>query len=134
MRFQHAQFSSVHDRIEAMTWVKDVIKSIDFDGKAFAMAQSYSRWEIDEVIGHELYRNLLLAIICVLIATFVLIADLRTCLFVFLCVVLNLVNVVGYMHFWGLTIDITVSTNIIIAVGLCVDFSAHVAYSFINER
>ena len=134
MRFQHAQFSSVHDRIKAMTWVKDVIKSMNFDGKAFAMAQSYSRWEIDEVIGHELYRNLLLAIICVLIATFVLIADLRTCLFVFLCVVLNLVNVVGFMHFWGLTIDITVSTNIIIAVGLCVDFSAHVAYSFMNER
>ena len=134
IRYQHQQFFTVHDRIEAMTWVKDTIKSIDFDGKAFAMAQSYSRWEIDEVIGHELYRNLLLAIICVLIATFVLIADLRTCLFVFLCVVLNLVNVVGYMHFWGLTIDITVSTNIIIAVGLCVDFSAHVAYSFINER
>ena len=93
-----------------------------------------SRWEVDEIIGQELYRNLLIAIICVLIATLVFIADLRACMFVFLCVVLNLVNVIGYMHFWGLTIDIVVSSNILISVGLCVDFSAHVAHAFMHQR
>merc|ERR1711963_684708 len=34
------------------------------------------------------------------------------------CVVLTLVNVGGFIHFWGLTI------------GLCVDYSAHVAHAF----
>ena len=134
IRYQHQQFFTVHDRIEAMTWVKDTIKSIDFEGKAFAMSQPYSRWEVDEIIGQELYRNLLIAIICVLIVTLVFIADFRACMFVFLCVVLNLVNVIGYMHFWGLTIDIVVSSNILISVGLCVDFSAHVAHAFMHQR
>ena len=55
-----------------MTWVKDTIKSIDFEGKAFAMSQPYSRWEVDEIIGQELYRNLLIAIICVLISSLIL--------------------------------------------------------------
>jgi len=104
------------------------------EGKAFAMSQPYSRWEVDEIIGQELYRNLLIAIICVLIVTLVFIADFRACMFVFLCVVLNLVNVIGYMHFWGLTIDIVVSSNILISVGLCVDFSAHVAHAFMHQR
>ena len=43
------------------------------------------------------------------------------------------VDVVGFMHFWGLTIDIVAATNLIISVGLCVDFSAHIAHSFLYQ-
>ena len=38
------------------------------------------------------------------------------------------------MYAWGLTIDLVASTNLIIAVGLCVDFSAHVAHSFMTQN
>ena len=132
--YQHKQFQTVEDRISGMTWMKSVIDSLKFDGRVFAMCQAYSRWEIDQIIGTELQRNLLWAMICVLVATLIFLADFRACFFVFLCVTLNLVNVVGFMHFWGLTIDIVASTNIIISVGLCVDFSAHVAHSFMHNR
>ena len=132
--YQHKQFQTVEDRISGMTWMKTVIDSLKFDGRVFAMCQAYSRWEIDQIIGIELQRNLLWAMICVLVATLIFLADFRACFFVFLCVTLNLVNVVGFMHFWGLTIDIVASTNIIISVGLCVDFSAHVAHSFMHNR
>ena len=131
--YQHKQFQTVEDRISGMTWMKTVIDSLKFDGRVFAMCQAYSRWEIDQIIGIELQRNLLWAMICVLVATLIFLADFRACFFVFLCVTLNLVNVVGFMHFWGLTIDIVASTNIIISVGLCVDFSAHVAHSFMHN-
>ena len=33
------------------------------------------------------------------------------------CVVLTLVNVGGFIHFWGLTIDTVSCTNIIISIG-----------------
>merc|ERR1739844_268373 len=133
MRFQHKQFYAASEQLEAMRWLKKIIKDEDFDGMAFALAQPYSRWEIDEVIGWELQRNLFIAIVCVLITTFVLIADLCSCILVLTTILLNLINVVGFMHFWGLTIDIVAATNIIISVGLCVDFSAHVAHSFLNQ-
>ena len=35
------------------------------------------------------------------------------------------------MHFWGLTIDVISCVNLVIAVGLCVDYSAHIAHTFI---
>ena len=38
------------------------------------------------------------------------------------------------MYFWGLTIDIVAATNIIISVGLCVDFAAHLTHSFMKQR
>ena len=134
INFQHKQFYEVQSQLEAMEWVKDKIKEQNFSGKAFAMAQPYSRWEIDQVIGWELHRNLILAIICVFLTTFILIADLGSCLLVLVTVLLNLVNVVGFMHYWGLTIDIVAATNIIISVGLCVDFSAHIAHSFMHQK
>ena len=92
MMFQHKNVIATSDKIEAMTWLKNVIAQENFTGKAFAMAPSYSRWEIDEVIGWELHRNLLLAIVCVLIATFLLIAEIKSCFLVFLFVILNLVS------------------------------------------
>lgn len=132
--FQHRQFYDVNEQVEAMEWVKQNIRELDFPGKAFAMAHPYSRWEIDQVIGWELHRNLIIAITCVFITTFLLIADFCSCILVLATVLLNLVNVVGFMHFWGLTIDIVAATNIIISVGLCVDFSAHIAHSFMHQQ
>ena len=40
----------------------------------------------------------------------------------------------GYMHFWGLTIDVVSSVIIIISIGLCVDYSAHIAHAFLSVQ
>jgi hypothetical protein len=93
IRFQHKQYKGTDEQIQAMRWVKNNINEQDFDGKAFAMSQTYGRWEIDEVIGWELQRNLLLSLGCVAVATLVLIADFRSCLLVIICVLLNIVRV-----------------------------------------
>jgi predicted RND superfamily exporter protein len=49
-------------------------------------------------------------------------------------VVISLIDVGGFMHFWGLTIDTVSCVNLIIAIGLCVDYSAHVAHRFLVEQ
>ena len=49
----------------------------------------------------ELYRNLGLAFVCVFVTTLLLLSNVAACLQVLLCVVLTLVNVAGFMHFWG---------------------------------
>merc|ERR1712032_1483239 len=38
----------------------------------------------------------------------------------------------GYMHFWGLTIDVVSAVNVIIAIGLCVDYSVHICHAFLT--
>ncbi len=54
-----------------------------------------------KVIMRELYRNLLLALACVSATTLVLLSSLVGCALVIGCVALTLVNVMGFMHFWG---------------------------------
>ena len=38
------------------------------------------------------------------------------------------------MHWWGLTIDITSMNILILSVGLCVDFCAHIVHGFLIEK
>jgi hypothetical protein len=43
------------------------------------------------------------------------------------------VDVGGFMHFWGLTIDVISCVNLVIAVGLCVDYAAHIVHCFLLQ-
>ncbi|KAF4532825.1 hypothetical protein B566_EDAN002676 [Ephemera danica] len=84
------------------------------------------------IIDHEMYRNLALAMLCVMITTFLLIANVQICLMVLICVVLTLIDVGGIMYFWGLTIDIVSCVGLVLAVGLCVDYAAHIGLAFLS--
>ena len=54
--------------------------------------QVYAAWETDEVIGFELWRNLCLAMVCVFVITLILLADVKICAMVLVCVILTLVR------------------------------------------
>ncbi len=43
-------------------------------------------------------------------------------------------DVSGMMHFWGLTIDTVTSVMLILAIGLCVDYAAHIGHAFMTAR
>merc|ERR1711915_186287 len=43
----------------------------------------------------------------------------------------TIIEVAGFMHFWGLTVDVISCNTLVISVGLCVDFSAHIAHRFL---
>ena len=86
----------------------------------FFLAYEYASWETDQVIAKETYRNVGISMLCVLIASGILLAHFKSFTLVFLCVLLSIVDVSGFMHFWNLTIDVISCVNLVIAVGLCV--------------
>ena len=50
---------------------------------------------------------------------------------VMMMVSITLVDIVGYLYFWDITIDIVSCINIVISVGLCVDYSVHIGHCFV---
>jgi hypothetical protein len=103
-----------------MRRIKEIAEeySLEFGSHVFASARIFSSWETDEVIFQnftperfidlqcfkfffyqvimeELYRNLAIAMVCVFVTTFILIANLFACLLVLLCVVLTLVKFIS---------------------------------------
>ena len=44
------------------------------------------------------------------------------------------VDVGGLIYYWGLTIDTVTSINLILAVGLAVDYAAHIGHAFMTVK
>merc|ERR1719251_437451 len=53
---------------------------------------------------------------------------------VLLSVTLTVTDIVGFLHFWGITIDIISCVNIVLAIGLCVDYSVHIGHAFLVAK
>ena len=49
-------------------------------------------------------------------------------------VVSIMVGVIGFMYYWGLTLSSIAMTCIIMCVGFCIDFSAHVCHAFVQAK
>jgi Niemann-Pick C1 protein len=77
-------------------------------------------------------RNLQLALLCVMACTALLIADIQICFWIFICVLLTMVNVCGFMQRWGLTIDLVSCIGLELAIGLCVDYATHIGHTFLT--
>ena len=61
-------------------------------------------------------------------------ADIRICVFVLACVFFTMIDVTGVIYIWGMTLDPFSLVAIIVGIGLSVDYSAHIAHSFIISR
>jgi len=98
---------------------------------AISFNKIYLSWETDSIIDYELWRNVGLGLCCIFVITFLLLANIQVSFMVMLMVTVTLVDIVGYLYFWDITIDIVSCINIIISVGLCVDYSVHIGHSFV---
>merc|ERR1719237_1648006 len=100
----------------------------------FSHSKIYAAWETDEIIGFELWRNVGLAIAAIFITTLLLLGNLQICMYVMCIVVITLTDIVGFLHFWDITIDIISCVNIVLAIGLCVDYSVHIGLAFMVAK
>nr|KAG5711759.1 hypothetical protein BaRGS_023523 [Batillaria attramentaria] len=131
--YQHTVMSTTSEQIEALDATRQMIRDAGFsESECFPYSPEYLTWETNRVIQEELYRNLGLACLCVFLVTLILIAHVGTSLMVFSCVVFTLVDVAGTMHLWGLTIDTVTTIILILAIGLAVDYSAHIGHMFMT--
>ncbi|XP_068236548.1 patched domain-containing protein 3-like [Palaemon carinicauda] len=132
--YGHRNLDGPAEQIPAMDQVKQIVKDAGFSDFAAPIAFEYSSWETDKVIFGELIRNLCLAMAAVLIMTLILLANVMASIYVLLSVALTLLDVMALMTWWGLTVDIITCINLVLCIGLCVDYSAHIALHFLQVK
>ena len=101
---------------------------------AFVLAPIYQAWETDAIITTELWRNIGMAMIAVGFVSLLFLGNIKLCLMVMACVILTLVDLVGTLHFWGVNIDVVSCVNVVLAIGLSVDYSVHIANAFKSSK
>ena len=86
-------------------------------------------------------QNLLIATAAMFVVSLLLIPHPVCSLWVTFSIVSICTGVIGYMTWWGVNLDTISMINIIICIGFCVDFSAHITYAYVlaegdtgNER
>jgi len=124
-------FKGPSEHIPAKQWVENVVRESGISDIAFSHVKIYAAWETDEIIGNELFRNIGLALVAVAVITLILLTNIQICSMVLCCVCLTLVDILGYLHFWNMTIDIISCVSIVLAIGLCVDYSVHIGHAFL---
>jgi hypothetical protein len=117
--------------IPAKRAVEAIVNASGVANVSFSHVKIYAAWETDEIIGFELMRNVGMSMGCVMIVTVLLLVNIPISLYVFFCVVATLVDLVGFLHFWNMTIDIITCVNIVLAIGLCVDYVVHIGHAYL---
>ncbi|CAM9133803.1 unnamed protein product, partial [Hapterophycus canaliculatus] len=115
-------------QVDAMVDLRDLVDEWNFE--AFPWSSAYFDWENFQIIYKELFQGLGLCLAAVFLLTLILLAHPLTAGLVFLMVTFTIVDVLGIMYFWGLAIDTVAVINLVLAVGLSVDYAAHIAHSF----
>ncbi len=108
LEYSHPPLSSPEEEIAAMKAAKAIVAKhfplVDATGdktgtagairRARAFSPGYAGWETNDIIVAELKRNIALAMVCVFLMTLLLIASLRTSVFVTACVFMTVVSTV----------------------------------------
>ncbi|XP_042884344.1 protein patched homolog 2-like isoform X2 [Penaeus japonicus] len=132
--YSHRSLDGPGEQIPAMDQTKELVQNANFSDFAAPIAMMYSSWETDKIIAFELVRNLSLALVAVFVMTLILIANIMSSIYVLLCVLLTLVDVMALMTWWDLTIDTVSCINLVLCIGLCVDYSVHIALHFMQVK
>ena len=74
--------------------------------------------------------NLGIAVLSCLVVAFLLMPSLIAVTMVALAISSICVGVIGFMTFWGVSLDSISMINIVLCIGFSVDFSAHICYHF----
>eukprot|EP00931_Biecheleriopsis_adriatica_P092827 TRINITY_DN665_c0_g1_i5.p1 TRINITY_DN665_c0_g1~~TRINITY_DN665_c0_g1_i5.p1 ORF type:complete len:1050 (+),score=219.74 TRINITY_DN665_c0_g1_i5:53-3202(+) len=116
------------DRFDTMTTLRADIDKRYKD--AFPYSFDFLYWEEVGIIDKELVQNLLICGAVIAVLVFALVPAPRISIWVIICICLSIVDVLGFMHFWGVTISGVSTIYILICVGLAVDYAAHIAHMF----
>ena len=84
------------------------------------------------VVRQEAYMNISLAIVAVFAITVFFLCHIWCAILVTINVGMVLIDVVALMYLWKLSINSVSIINLVLAVGLAVDYSAHVAHAFMS--
>jgi Niemann-Pick C1 protein len=98
----------------------------------FSYAGEYLDYETYFNFTKETLTSCALSTVAIIFVIIFITASLSVTMLVTFCVLLVDLFLVGMIHFWSLTFNTFVVINIVIALGLSVDYSAHIAHSYLN--
>ncbi len=97
----------------------------------FSYAQEMLDYELYVVFMEETLLSTGLSVLAVFFVVLFVTGSLPVTFLVVLAVLLVDLFLVALIHYWDLTFNTVVVVNIVVAIGLAVDYSAHIAHTYL---
>ena len=134
VRGNHIKTDESNVNVKAMDSLRSQISKVNGNGgNIFAFGREWLNYEQYKSITKEAIQNISITLAACFGIIAILVVELKTVVSVSLCLCMIFVNIVGYMHFWGLTIDSVTVIMLVIALGLSVDYSAHIGRAYLEK-
>ena len=99
-------------------------------GYTFPLSESIIWAEHYAVFGRETAISITCSLVAVFTIILFLMADLYAAFFVVSLVGMIVVDLLGLLYFWDETLNVVTITQVIIAIGISVDYTSHVTHTF----
>ena len=132
-RTSHTALRSQDDFIEALAAARriaDEIKSYNPDVDVFPYSKFYIFFDMYAGIVRLTVSLLAAAITACFVISAVLLGSVRTALVVALTVTMTVVDIAGAMALFGVSLNAVTLVNLVICVGIALEFCAHIARAF----
>lgn len=120
------------EEVDAMQTLRSSVDEAGLD-EAFPYSYDFIFFEGDAVIKEETMKSTLCSLAAVFAVTCVLIGNVRAALIVLLGVCVSVVDLLGIMHFLDINLNTVSVISLALAVGLTIDFSAHIGLVFVTS-
>ena len=100
----------------------------------YIVSQDFIEFDVYNDLGNEMRSILTIAFVGItLVILFITLSFTSTIIILF---VVGLVNIymTGLCHFWGLTMNNLLVINLALTMGLMIDYSTHIAYSYLKTQ
>uniref|UniRef100_A0A6U4II24 SSD domain-containing protein n=2 Tax=Phaeomonas parva TaxID=124430 RepID=A0A6U4II24_9STRA len=122
---------STEQDLDAMDSVRNTADEFpELDAIAFSFPFVF--FEGLAIVYEETIRNVLLALVVVFIVALIFLADLSAALIVLINIAVVDVCLLGFIHWFGMHINMVIAINVLLAIGLTVDYSAHIAHAYMH--
>lgn len=129
----HSQQESTLDEIHTMEYTRHMAANIDVRPSAFAFSGQYLFVEAESLIVGEMVLNLILALSAVFVITLLVLVR-PTAVLLSCCVLIIIdIDIIGTMYAWDLTISTITVVQMVMAVGLVVDYISHILHYYLKQ-
>jgi predicted RND superfamily exporter protein len=119
---------------EGVAMLLDIRKICDASKlqKTFSHSPKYNDYESYVVFENEAILNITSALAAVFVLLILFTANLAVSIFVLACVGLVDLYLLALLYFWDVTLNSVTIVNCVIAIGLAVDYSAHIGHAYLT--
>ncbi|XP_076350030.1 NPC intracellular cholesterol transporter 1-like [Tachypleus tridentatus] len=139
----HTILKTSQDFTEALKWARDISRNItdvlhtnssDKTATVFPYSVFYVFYEQYLTMWRDTVSNLAISISAVFVVTLLLLyLDIHSSLIIVLTITMIIVNLMGMMYWWNISLNGVSLVNLVMAVGISVEFCAHITKAFGNS-